>query len=343
VSYRLGAEGGSAFFLLDLTRVGLLASYGPMRRNWRFVQGVFVLLVLLLMSVPAYAAEVFVHVRIDGVINPIKARHLERARLRAEQENAKFLLVTLDTPGGLVSSMQEMVAALTNSKIPVVGFTAPRSAQATSAGAFILLATDFAAMAPGTRIGAAHPVADGKALDDELDKKATNSLASLVKSLAERRGRPAALAEAMVRDSVSYTAEEAHEKKLVELLTPNEAGLLSALDGRELRPGKTVLTRGLTRIDLPLSLVDRALDKVADPSITSLLISLGTLAILYELGTDRRPAAALRHGVRLLHDLRERGGHRRDDRPRPHPVPVGGPRLPDREPAVAPGADLPDQ
>jgi membrane-bound serine protease (ClpP class) len=242
-------------------------------------------LLLLFWSGPALAAGSYVHVRVDGVVNPIKARHVQRAVERAAREQARFLLVTIDTPGGLVSSMQEIVAALTNSRVPVVGFTAPRSAQATSAGAFILLAADVCAMSPGTRIGAAHPVADGKALDDALDKKATNSLVSLVKSLADRRGRPSAPAEAMVRDSVSYTAEEAHEKKLIELLATSEAELLQKLDAREVRPGVRLATRGLSRIDLPLSNVDRALDRIADPSITSLLISLGTLAILYELGT----------------------------------------------------------
>jgi membrane-bound serine protease (ClpP class) len=239
----------------------------------------------LFWSAPALAAGSYVHVRIDGVVNPIKARHVQRAVERAAVEQARFLLVTIDTPGGLVSSMQEIVAALTNSRVPVVGFTAPRSAQATSAGAFILLAADLCAMSPGTRIGAAHPVADGKALDDALDKKATNSLVSLVKSLAERRGRPPAPAEAMVRDSVSYTAEEAQEKKLIELIAASEAELLQKLEAREVRPGVRLSTRGLSRIDLPLSNVDRALDRIADPSITSLLISLGTLAILYELGT----------------------------------------------------------
>jgi membrane-bound serine protease (ClpP class) len=239
----------------------------------------------LFWSGSALAAGSYVHVRVDGVINPIKARHVQRAVERAAAEQARFLLVTIDTPGGLVSSMQEIVAALTNSRVPVVGFTAPRSAQATSAGAFILLAADLCAMSPGTRIGAAHPVADGKALDEALDKKATNSLVSLIKSLADRRGRPSAPAEAMVRDSVSYTAEEAHEKKLIELIAASEAELLQKLEARDVRPGVRLATRGLSRIDLPLSNVDRALDRIADPSITSLLISLGTLAILYELGT----------------------------------------------------------
>jgi membrane-bound serine protease (ClpP class) len=235
---------------------------------------------------PASAlARVFVHVRVDGVINPITARHVERAVQRAEHERAEFLLVTLDTPGGLVTSMQEIVAKLSNSRVPVVGFTEPRSAQATSAGAFILLAADVAAMAPGTRVGSAHPVADGKALDDVLDKKATNSLSALIQSLAERRGRPVDVARSMVSDSTSYTAEEAREKKLVELLVSDQTELLRALDGREIRAGKKLSTRGLSRLDLPLPLVDRVLERIADPSVTSLLISLGTLAIVYELAT----------------------------------------------------------
>src|SRR5688572_12765662 len=204
----------------------------------------------LFWSAPALAAGSYVHVRVDGVVNPIKARHVQRAVERAAREQARFLLVTIDTPGGLVSSMQEIVAALTNSRVPVVGFTAPRSAQATSAGAFILLAADLAAMAPGTRVGSAHPVADGKALDDVLDKKATNSLSALIQSLAERRGRPVDVARSMVTDSTSYTAEEAKEKKLVELLVSDRAELLRALDGREVRPGKKLSTRGLSQLDV---------------------------------------------------------------------------------------------
>ncbi len=238
----------------------------------------------LIWTSPAFARS-FVHVRVEGVINPITARHVARAVDRAEREQAEFLLLTLDTPGGLVASMQEIVAKLSNSRVPVVGFTEPRSAQATSAGAFVLLATDIAAMAPGTRVGSAHPVADGKALDDVLDKKATNSLTALIQSLAERRGRPVDLARSMVTESISFTAEEAKEKKLVELLAANQAELLRALDGREIRPGKRLSTRGLTAVEVPLTFVDRVLDRIADPSVTSLLISLGTLAIVYELAT----------------------------------------------------------
>lgn len=251
--------------------------------------GAFLVVVCLLLVAaaawPASPGSVYVESRIEGVINPIKVRHVLRSIERAKREEAAFLLLTVDTPGGLVSSMQEIVSAITNSPIPVVGLVEPRSAQATSAGAFILLATDVAAMAPGTRIGAAHPVADGKPLEGALDDKATNSLASLVKSLAERRGRPQKAAESMVRESKSFTAEEAHRAGLVELLVDSRAELLRRLDRWRIRPGQRLSTKHLTRVPIEVSGVDRALDRFADPTLTSILLSLGTLAIIYELST----------------------------------------------------------
>jgi membrane-bound serine protease (ClpP class) len=241
-----------------------------------------------------------VHVRVEGVINPVKVRLVDRALAEARAQNAALLLVTIDTPGGLVVSMQSIVSALSNAPMPVVTFVEPRSAQATSAGAFILLAGDIAAMAPGTRVGAAHPVGGGKALDDVMDKKATSTLAALVKSLAERRGRPAALAEAMVRDSTSYTAEEAQEKKLIELLANDRAELFGKLAGRELSSGRKLDTAGLTRLDILPSWSDRLLDQLADPTLTSMLLSLGMLAILYELGAPGVGAGGAIGGVLLI-------------------------------------------
>jgi membrane-bound serine protease (ClpP class) len=254
----------------------------PRHRHWLRA---LVVLVALLSSRPALAAENFVRIRIDGVINPIKVANVKSGLERARAERAQFLLVEIDTPGGLVVSMQEIVTALTNTPVPVVAFVEPRSAQASSAGAFILLAADIAAMAPGTRVGAAHPVALGKALDDVLDKKATSSLGSLIRSLATRRGRPGALAEAMVKESTSFSAEEARDQGLIELLAVNQAELFQKLDGRELRPGRRLHTRDLTRIDVLPSLLYRVLDRVSDPTLTALFISLGTLGILYELSS----------------------------------------------------------
>lgn len=256
------------------------------------LRGVFALLVAfvcLLRSTPAAGAPgKYVHVHIEGVINPIEQRYVERAIARATEERAAFVLLSIDTPGGLVSSLQKITAAITNSPLPIVGFVEPRSAQATSAGAFILLATDVAAMAPGTRVGAAHPVADGKPLEGALDEKATNSLASLAKSLAARRGRPTEPAEAMVRSSKNFTDTEARAAGLVEILAVNRAHLLTQLHGRSVEihgKPRTFDTRGISVIELPMTRTERLLDWLADPTLASLLLSLGTLAILYELSS----------------------------------------------------------
>ncbi|HEY3493497.1 MAG TPA: ATP-dependent Clp protease proteolytic subunit, partial [Polyangiaceae bacterium] len=193
----------------------------------RVVLAALAFLILCSASSAFAAPGRYLHIRVDGVINPIKQRYVERSLARAVEERADFLLITIDTPGGLVSSLQNITTAITNAPLPVVGFVEPQSAQATSAGAFILLATDVAAMAPGTRVGAAHPVGGDKPLEGAMDEKATNSLASLVKSLAARRGRPPAPAEAMVRESKSFTETEAKAAGLIEILAVNRAHLLS--------------------------------------------------------------------------------------------------------------------
>ena len=253
--------------------------------------GALIALALLcfVLTEAAHAARpAYVEIRIDGIVNPLKVRHLGRALSRAENERASFVLLTIDTPGGLVSSLQEITVALTNSKVPVVGFVEPESAEATSAGAFILLATDVAAMAPSTRVGAAHPVADGKPLEGVMDEKATNSLASHARSLAERRGRPPAVAESMVRDSKSFTEKEARAAGLVEILATNRAALLKELDGRTLNfRGQNFVfrTQGLERIEVAMSRLDRLLDTIANPTIASLLLTIGVLGILYELSS----------------------------------------------------------
>jgi membrane-bound serine protease (ClpP class) len=230
----------------------------------------------------------YVELRLDGVVNPLKVRHLKRAMERSDAEGAQFIVLTIDTPGGLVSSLQEITSLITNSRVPVVGYVEPETAEATSAGAFILLSTDVAAMAPSTRVGAAHPVADGKPLEGAMNDKATNSLSSLARSLAERRGRPPAVAESMVRDSKSFTEKEARSSGLVEILAVNRAHLFKELEGRTLtfhgRPF-AFHTAGLTRVVVPMSALDRFLDTIANPTLASLLLSIGVLGLLYELSS----------------------------------------------------------
>jgi membrane-bound serine protease (ClpP class) len=228
-----------------------------------------------------------VELHIEGTINPVKARYVQRGIARAHELGATMLLVSLDTPGGLVSSMEQIVSELTNSGLPVIGLVEPSTAQATSAGAFILLASDLAAMQPDTRVGAAHPVGVGEKLDDTMAIKATNSLVSLAKSLAARRGRSESAAESMVRDSTSFTAREAVEKQVVEWEVASRAELLTRLDGHELQLGDrhiTLRTQGAKHVPVQMSVTDGLLDRLADPTVASLLVSIGVLGILYELG-----------------------------------------------------------
>jgi membrane-bound serine protease (ClpP class) len=248
----------------------------------------FAMAAWLLVGARPASAAVALHIHVDGVINPIKARYVHQALEAAKQQNASFVLMSINTPGGLVSSMEDIVNDMTNSPIPVIGFVEPPTAQATSAGAFILLATDVAAMAPGTRVGAAHPVGTDKNLEGAMEEKATNSLVSLAKSLATRHARPETYAESIVRKSESFTAEEAKKAGAVEIIAPSVGALLEALDGYaiETPDKKTRLsTKQLDLVPLPLSRNGRLLDIIANPTLASIFLSLGVLGILYELSS----------------------------------------------------------
>jgi len=236
---------------------------------------------------PAEPRGGIAEIRLGGVINPVEARYVERAIAHARRIEARVLIVSIDTPGGLVTSMQQIVSSLTNSGLPVVGFVTPSTAQATSAGAFILLASDLAAMQPDTRVGAAHPVSTGEKLDDTMAVKATNSLVSLAKSLAARRGRSQEAAEAMVRDSVSYTASEAKAKQIIEWEVASREELIERLNGHTLDFADRHVTLDMQNaplVELPMSFSERVLDRLADPTLASILVSIGVLGILYELG-----------------------------------------------------------
>lgn len=232
------------------------------------------------------AGPIIFHATVEGVINPVKARYVKQALERARDQEAELVLLSINTPGGLVSSMQDIIDEITRSAVPVVGLVEPKTGQATSAGAFILLATDVAGMLPDARVGAAHPVGAGEPLKGAVEQKATNSLVSLAKSLAARRGRPENVAEGIVRESVSYTAQEAEKQKLVEMVVSSRADFLAALDGRHLDfkdRQATLSTKRASVVDFPLSWTNQLLDKIADPTIASILLTIGVLGILYEL------------------------------------------------------------
>jgi membrane-bound serine protease (ClpP class) len=223
---------------------------------------------------------------IDGVINPLTARYLERGLQEAARARAEVVVVRLDTPGGLESSMRQMTRMLLSSPVPVVVYVAPPGARAASAGMFLTIAAHVAAMAPGTNIGAAHPVGIGGQNDKVMAAKVTNDAAALARALAAQRGRNAEWAERAVRESVSITAGEALKQDVIDLVAADLPQLLRRLDGRQVvtTSGATTLhTAAAPVTERPMTLLERILLTLIDPNIAYLLMSLGTIGIIAEL------------------------------------------------------------
>lgn len=224
---------------------------------------------------------------IDGVINPLAADYFERGVAQAEREGYHAVLLTLNTPGGLDASMREMTDILLNPRIPIITYVAPPGARAASAGLFIVLASPVAAMAPGTNIGAAHPVSiGGGEVDETTASKIENDAAAMIRAIAAQRGRNAEWAERGVRESVSATAAEAVDLNLIDLVSPNRAALLEAVDGRTVQTvgGPVMLqTAGQPVTTLPMNAIERLLDFLSDPNVAYILMTIGVLGILGEI------------------------------------------------------------
>ena len=227
--------------------------------------------------------------RIEDTINPVKARVIARAVASAVENDAELLVIELDTPGGLYDSTRDIVETLLESDVPVAVFVSPRGAQAGSAGTFITAAAHIAAMAPGSNIGAATPVSgSGEDIGETLADKVTNDAAALIRSIADERNRNADALEDTVRSAASYTSEEALESGIIDLVANNLDDLLAQLDGRTI-----VTVRGERTLELadysvqPVRMQwrERFVDFIANPNIAFLLITLGTLGLVFELMT----------------------------------------------------------
>ena len=223
----------------------------------------------------------------EGVINPVAAEYLHDALSEAHNLGASALVIKLDTPGGLDTSMRLIIKDITAATFPVVVYVSPSGGRAASAGVFITLAAHVAAMTPGTNIGAAHPVAmGGGEMDKTAKEKVENDSVAYIKSLAEQRGRNVAWAEDAVRKSVSVTEREALKLKIVDLVVEDVPMLLKQLDGRTvpLQTGPTVLrTAGVTVREFPMGLRLELLKALSDPNIAYLLMTIGTIGIMAEL------------------------------------------------------------
>jgi len=261
-----------------------------MRRRSALTFG-FVLFALFAL-VPLQASAAAPHVeRADlvGDINTIMAAYMASAVGRAEADRADALLVVINTPGGISTSMDDIVTSLLNSKVPVIAYVYPSGARAASAGLFVAEAADIVAMAPGTNIGSAHPIdASGANLTGDLGTKVLNDAVTRVRNLAAMHGRNADWAEQAVRNSVNVNAEDAVKLHVADLEASDPASLLNAIDGRSVsRTGGTLVlhTAGALIDDMPMPFWQVFLNALIDPTIAALLIIVAGYGIITELST----------------------------------------------------------
>ena len=272
---------------------------------------------LLLLPCAAFGKTVVV-AEIRGAISPASAAYFLRALDEAKQKQADLLVLKLDTPGGLDTAMREMIQGILASPVPVATYVAPSGARAASAGTYILYASHIAAMAPGTNVGAATPVAigiggeSGKPPEDgkgralpgsAMEKKAVQDAAAYLRSLAQLRGRNAEWAEKAVREAESLSAEDAAKLKVVDLVAADLPDLLRRIDGRSVKLAEgeaTLALAGAAIVTVERNWKERLLAAVADPNIALILLMLGVYGLLFEFYTPGFGVAGVIGAISLL-------------------------------------------
>ncbi len=244
-------------------------------------------ILLTLLCTSLASANSVVKITIDDTIQPITAEYIDRAIERARQTNADAVLIELSTPGGLLDSTRSIIEKILASPVPVIVYVAPTGARAASAGFFVLESADVAAMAPGTNTGAAHPVElGGGKMDDVMKTKIENDSAAFMRSFVGPRGRNVALAESAVRQSKSWTDQEALQQHLIDIVAKDQSDLFRQIDGRTIKrfDGKQVkLNLSSDSVDeMQMTLRQRILDFLLDPNIAFLVLAIGALALYME-------------------------------------------------------------
>jgi membrane-bound serine protease (ClpP class) len=235
---------------------------------------------------PALSAQRVVHIRIDSTINPITQEFIERTIDHAERTNASAVLLEISTPGGLVDSTRGIIERMLASKVPIIVYVTPSGSRAASAGFFILEAADVAAMSPGTNTGAAHPVLMGAKMDDVMKSKVENDAAAFMRSFVSKRGRNVEVAESAVRESKSWTDQEAMDKHLIDVIAKDRTDLFKQLDGRTITrfngEKQTLHFNSVQVEDFRMTLRQGILGWLMDPNIAFLVLALGALALYAE-------------------------------------------------------------
>jgi membrane-bound serine protease (ClpP class) len=245
-------------------------------------------------------------IKVDGVIGPATANYIGRAISVSAARGDACLIIQLDTPGGLLESTKQIVQKLYASAMPTVVYVAPSGASAGSAGCFITLAADIAAMAPYSRIGAAHPVSVGAGgaenAEGVMKQKLENDAASFIESIAEKRGRNVEWAKASVVKSESVTAERALELKVIDLIADNVPDLLKKIDGRQIKE-EVLRTADATVIDIPMAVHERLFQLLARPEIMLILMLAATYGIIGELSNPGAILPGVVGGIALILSL----------------------------------------
>jgi len=265
---------------------------------------------LLFIAYPlsAFPSGEIVVVRIDGPINPVVGEFVTGEITQANEATAELIVIQMNTPGGLDTSMRQIIKAIENSKVPVVSYVSPGGSRAASAGTFITIASHVAAMAPGTNIGAAHPVnlmggGGGGEQAKTMEEKVVNDASAYIRSLAEQRGRNAYWAELSVRKSASVSAEEAKRLNVINLIAANLDGLVLALDGREVKMnrGPYILhTTGKQIVYKEMNQRQKILDAISNPNVVYILMMLGLVGLYLELSNPGLILPGVIGGISLI-------------------------------------------
>ena len=269
---------GENWFIKSILRLSIL------------VIGIFCIVVMVTGSVlkaeESTGLKKVVIISVDGTINPSSAEYINSGIKHALEENAECLIIKLNTPGGLLKSTRVIVSDILDSEVPVVVFVYPGGSQAASAGVFITLAGHVAVMAPGTNIGAAHPVTLQGEQDSIMNEKATNDAAAFIRTISEKRERNVKWAEDAVRKSLSITETEALKENVIDTIAVSIEDLLEKIDGREitLSFGEKILrTKDAGVVNIEMDFKQRILDLLSDPNIAYILLMIGIYGIIFEL------------------------------------------------------------
>ncbi|MCX6568203.1 MAG: nodulation protein NfeD, partial [Candidatus Aminicenantes bacterium] len=265
-----------------------------------------ILAISLLLGPVLASASVF-KIKVDAPIHPATAEYIIGSLEKADRDGADLVILTLNTPGGLETSMREIIEKIVNARTPVAAFVGPSGARAASAGLFIALACDIFAMAPGTNTGAAHPVGisiTGQSMDATMNDKVTNDAAATIRTLAAKRGRNVRMAEDAVRKSLSYTEKEALDGGLIDLIANTEEEIIDRFDGKLLKrfdgSERTLALLGKPVIPLPMTFRQKFLLTVANPNLAYILLMIGLLGLYFEFAHPGAILPGVLGGISLL-------------------------------------------